>query len=279
MGMQELIDSPHFQTMVVKQSKFVRAFRKSKHPLVDVAKNVMTNVAPKTLDGENAKKHPVPLPFRGIIVAMVGSIFKPGDKKVLSIAEINGLISAGMNIHRNILPHIPQSSSKQENQVLTTANKLAVLVGDVLLAKANELTAELENPKAAAKISDMLSEISQISVKTQNSKNTDTTGKDIDHSTVLWRECCETVVLVAGGGKEEYQIIGEFIENVGNSYVFLVENDHKSSFEHKVRALKCLDELEVFRHQVAEKTSINLLRGLTKAFLPIDWVEPVTVKV
>lgn len=81
MGMQELIDSPHFQTMVVKQSKFVRAFRKSKHPLVDVAKNVMTNVAPKTLDGENAEKHPVPLPFRGIIVAMVGSIFKPGDKK------------------------------------------------------------------------------------------------------------------------------------------------------------------------------------------------------
>lgn len=67
MGMQELIDSPHFQTMVVKQSKFVRAFRKSKHPLVDVAKNVMTNVAPKTLDGENAKKHPVPLPFRGIM--------------------------------------------------------------------------------------------------------------------------------------------------------------------------------------------------------------------
>jgi len=281
MGMQELIDSPHFQTMVVKQSKFVRAFRKSKHPLVDVAKNVMTNVAPKTLDGENAKKHPVPLPFRGIIVAMVGSIFKPGDKKVLSIAEINGLISAGMNIHRNILPHIPQSSSKQENQVLTTANKLAVLVGDVLLAKANELTAELENPKAAAKISDMLSEISQISVETQNiySQNTDKTGKDIDHSTVLWRECCETVVLVAGGEKEEYQIIGDFIENVGNSYVYLVENDHKMSFEHKVRALRCLDELEVFRHQVAEKKSINLLRGLTKAFLPIDWVEPLTVKV
>lgn len=283
MGMQELIDSPHFQTMVVKQSKFVRAFWKSKHPLVDVAKNVMTNVAPKTLDGENAEKHPVPLPFRGIIVAMVGSIFKPGDKKVLSIAEINGLISAGMNIHRNILPRIPSTGLKQENQVLTTANKLAVLVGDVLLAKANELTAELENPRAAAKISDMLSEISQISVKTQDisSQNTNNQNctQDIDHSTVLWRECCETVVLVAGGEQVEYQIIGDFIENVGKSYVCLVENDHKSSFERKVRALECLDELEVFRHQVAEKKSINLLRGLTKAFLPIDWVEPVTVKV
>ena len=67
MGMQELIDSPHFQTMIVKQSKFVRAFRKSKHPLVDVAKNVMTNVAPKTLVHDNASKHPVPLPFRGIM--------------------------------------------------------------------------------------------------------------------------------------------------------------------------------------------------------------------
>merc|ERR1712178_599316 len=104
-----------------------RAFRKSKHPLVDVAKNVMTNVAPKTLVHDNASKHPVPLPFRGIIVAMIGSIFKPGDKKVSSIAEINGLISAGMNIHRNILPHIPKTgTSKQENAVLLTANKLAV---------------------------------------------------------------------------------------------------------------------------------------------------------
>lgn len=290
MGMQELIDSPHFQTMVVKQTKFVRAFRKSGHPLDDVAKNVMTNVAPKTLVHENSGKHPVPLPFRGIIVAMVASIFKPGDKKVLSIAEINGLISAGMNIHRNILPYIPKSGSKQENTVLLTANKLAVLVGDVLLAKANELTAELENPKAAAKISDMLSEISQISVdKNRNnnstienktdfdSKNQNSTNKIIDHSTVLWRECCETVVMVAGGDKQEYNIIGEFIEHVGSSYICLVEEKLGESFDHKLKALDCLDKLEVCRHEMAE--NINLLKGLTQAFLPIDWVEPQMVKV
>merc|ERR1712156_1297527 len=204
--------------MIVKQFKFERAFRKSKHPLVDVAKNVISNVAPITLVHDNASKHPVPLPFRGIIVAMIGSIFKTGDKKVLSIAEINGLISAGMNIHRNILPQIPKTGSKRENSILLTANKLAVLVGDVLLAKANEITANLENPKAAAKISDMLSEISQISV--DKCKNHIKPSKDnIDHSILLWRECCETVVMVAGGDKEEYKLIGNFIEYVGVSYV------------------------------------------------------------
>merc|ERR1712061_338483 len=117
--------------MIVKQSKFVFQFLDSKHPLVDVANNVMTHVAPTTLVHDNASKHPVPLPFRGIIVAMIASIFKTGDKKVLSIAEINGLISAGMNIHRNILPQIPKTGSKRENSILLTANKLAVLVGDV----------------------------------------------------------------------------------------------------------------------------------------------------
>merc|ERR1712178_355534 len=213
-----------------------RAFRKSKHPLVDVAKNVMTNVAPKTLVHDNASKHPVPLPFRGIIVAMIGSIFKPGDKKVLSIAEINGLISAGMNIHRNILPQIPTTGPKHENAVLLTANKLAVLVGDVLLAKANEITANLENPKAAAKCKNH--------IKDPSSKN------NIDHSILLWRECCETVVMVAGGDKEEYKLIGNFIEYVGTSYVNLVEEDLESSFQNKIKALKCLDELEkAHRHE------------------------------
>lgn len=264
MGMQELVDSPHFQTMVAKQSRFVRAFLKSKHPLVGVTKNVMSNVAPSTCQNhENAAKHPVPLPFRGIIVAMIGAIFKPDDKKVLSIAEINGLISAGMNIHRNILPQITQTG--QDKVILSTANKLAVLVGDVLLAKANSLTAELENPAAAAKISEMLSEVSQMSVDRAH-----------DHSTVLWRECGETVVLVAGGSSEEYEVIGEFIENIGLSYVALVENDYNSAYEKKQQALASLDKLEFHRHQMADK--INLLRSLTQAFLPIDWISPEVVR-
>ena len=208
---------------------------------------------------------------------MIGSIFKPGDKKVLSIAEINGLISAGMNIHRNILPQIPTTGPKHENAVLLTANKLAVLVGDVLLAKANEITANLENPKAAAKISDMLSEISQISVdKCKNHIKDPSSKNNIDHSILLWRECCETVVMVAGGDKEEYKLIGNFIEYVGTSYVNLVEEDLKSSFQNKIKALECLDELEkVHRHEMAH--NINLLRSLTQAFLPIDWI-PETVK-
>merc|ERR1711990_533333 len=125
MGMQELVDNPHFHTMVAKQSKFIGAFRKSGHPLVKVAKNVLANVAPQTSINPNANNHPIPLPFRGIIVALVASIFKPGDAKVLSIAEINGLMSAGFNIHRHILPKIEEELSRQNATVLTTANKLA----------------------------------------------------------------------------------------------------------------------------------------------------------
>jgi len=234
-------------------------------------------VAPKTFNHENASKHPVPLPFRGIMVAMVANIFKPGDKKVLSIAEINGLISAGMNIHRNILPYIriDKDTSPQESQILITANKLAVLVGDVLLAKANSLTANLENPKAAAKISDMLSEISQNSVDTMKSTSSDEKLKD--HSILLWKECCETVVMVAGGDQEEYRIVGQFIEQVGKSYVSLVEEDNSKSFDHKMKAMQYLDELESYKQEMAE--NINLIRSLTQAFLPIDWVEPQTVKI
>merc|ERR1712048_1351621 len=63
-------------------------------------------------------------------------------------------------------------------------NKLAILGGDFVLAKACQLLADLESPKAVEKIAESLSHISQ------------NAASDQDHSDLLLQNCCEAIVII-----------------------------------------------------------------------------------
>lgn len=253
-GMQDLIDSPHFYTIVLKHSKFVNKFMKSSHPLSTVAKTVLTNSAPSS--HPNSKNIPVPLAFRGILVALIAKVFsttnnQPQQKKLLLLAEINGLLEAGFNIHHHMLP---QSGT---DLVTKTANKLGVLVGDACLAKAASLISELDHPAAAHKISETLAQVS-VSLMVP--------GKE--HSDRLLKDCCETVVMLAKGKREEFDLVACFVEQLCFAYVALLEEDYEKCLQCKMAAVEALDRLGKWRPE--SNDHIDTIRNLTQAFLPVE---------
>ena len=124
-------DSQHFKVLIKSQSFAVTNFlyySDKEHNLKDLAEDVIRHEAPNI--HPNSNLYPVPLPFRGLIISLLGGLIREAhqpsnwtETSVQAIAEINGLMEAAINIHRNITG---MSGDKMSNSM----NKMAVLMNE-----------------------------------------------------------------------------------------------------------------------------------------------------
>lgn len=251
----------------------------SNHTLVKIVNDVTSNTAPSI--HPNQKNHPVPLPFRGMVISLLGSLISSVQsnqnspekisKSVQTLAEINGLIEAAINIHRNIhqkSENLSQQISAQEQKFLLKINKLAVLVGDYCLARACELLANLNNPEAVYQIANTLSEISANS----------SVGEE--HSNLLLASCCETIFIVDENSKNSensrsdllvsQEQVKNFAKNLGQAHLSLLDDNLQSAYQHKQLCLEFLDNFDDNLINVETLEYKKLLQHLIEAFLPIE---------
>lgn len=256
-GMKTLLDSRHFKRLLDKNSSKLLEFAYSdpNNKLVDMANDVIKHKAPNP--HPNSSQYPVPLPFRGLVISLLGGLIcenggkvevvEDGEKysAVQVIAEINGLIEAALNIHRNIT----QSS---QDKISNNMNKMAVLGGDYCLAKACQLLSKLSSPEAVEKISFTLSAISQRA------------SGDVEHSNLLLKSCCETLVILEqvsekGNSKsfEENQNhistsisskinqVSKFSENLNSAHTALLNDNVDMALYYKFECIKFLRNYKI----------------------------------
>lgn len=291
-GMQKLLNSEIFIGLVQKHVPMVSdylLFRREHSLWKNVAMPIVyNNSAPSVKD--NSKVHPVPLAFRGVLISLLGNLIynyentihlekgsqNKAQNEVQTIAEINGLIECAMNLHRNI------SQFSDTDKLGVKINKLAILGGDFVLAKACQLLADLESPKAVEKIAESLSHISQ------------NAASDQDHSDLLLQNCCEAIVIIDADRslliqntetdaenpenlnseiistkiKETTEKVIKFIGNLNQAYLALLEEDNDKAYSCKKQCLELLDSFEVTKVEKLEYK--ELLMHLVHAFLPVE---------
>lgn len=289
-GMQKLLDSHHFKKLVKSQANYFYHYLQVDHNLVEMGNKVMKHTAPHV--HPNSSAYPVPLPFRGLVITLLGGLLDEGSLRSVSetsvtnsnsknteklstvqtVAEINGLIEAALNIHRNIC-------NSTTDKITNGMNKMAVLVGDYCLAKACQLLSGLSSPEAVEKIS------STLSVNSQRA------SLDLEHSNLLLKNCCETLVIISEQNEHKQtrndetemnrprssrrKDIANFAENLNNAHNSLLDNKIAEAFHYKNACLQFLHDFETTTSTDKNETATSedyriLLINLVNAFLPVE---------
>jgi len=216
---------------------------------------------------------PLTLPLKGTAMGLIALLFQPQtgsqDYRLKSIPEIHGLIEAGINIQNTLTPRLgslPEKVRMEHEQL----NKLALLGSDYLLAYANDLVAKLDHPKASEKISDALSKSVQLAMVKS------VTGVDVMKNYAVWlfKECGETIVLLADGTAEEMRLVSKLLESLYRALYSVWDEDNTEAYNHKQAALECLDQLQTTRPFPELYPVFN---NLIRAAIPIELGKQATV--
>jgi len=264
-GMQNLVKTPAFESMrtsVLTQYNILDFTTIRDHMIASLAKSLLRGCAPEIGIHPGEANNPLLLSYRPTILALVAQIYKPNNDMINSIVHIYSCIDAGLNIQKTLSDKISGLKHKKRQELHTKLNMLGIIGSDYLLAFANELVARLDHPEASEKISNALSTIAQLAIIEH--EQPDPLKNTMAH---LWKECAETIVLVADGTPEELALIGHLFKTMSRGLYALWSDDSAEAVTCKLETMEILSNIEAMRPDSTEY--VSQLRSLILASIPV----------